>query len=172
MKKVNKLRSVQERNNTSTKETPYNVHVNIMAINLYSRNHTQSHWHVLLLKGLIDSVAIQKLWTLPMLWSFLLLGHNIHYYWHSIDISIDISFGMPTISKHSILEYWSLIQHRRSMFISLLDNSEFFFFVTTRSDCIISNLLFNLQHTYTYFSIISRRFRLHSKYISNQILLQ
>ena len=53
------------------------------------------------------------------------------------------SFGTPTTSKNSLHEYWALAQHWRSMFTSLLDNSEFNFFVTTRSE--FKNLLYNLR---------------------------
>ena len=55
------------------------------------------------------------------------------------------SLGIPTTSKHSLLEYWALVHHWRSMFASLLDNSEFTSFVTKRSGCKILNLLFNLR---------------------------
>ena len=53
------------------------------------------------------------------------------------------SLGIPT--KHPLLEYWALFHHWRSVFTSLLDNSEFTSFVTKRSGCKILNLLFNLR---------------------------
>ena len=55
------------------------------------------------------------------------------------------SFGIPITFQYSLFEEWALAKHWHSMFTSLLDNSKFTFFVTTRSDCIISNSLFNLQ---------------------------
>ena len=77
------------------------------------------------------------------------------------------SLGIPTTSKHSLLEYWALAQRWCSMFTSLMDNSEFTFFVTKRS-------IFCLTYVslFQYFNTISRHFRLHSKYNSSQILLQ
>ena len=53
------------------------------------------------------------------------------------------SFGIPITSKYSLFEDWALAKHWHSMFTSLLDKSKFTFFVTIRSDCIISNPLFN-----------------------------
>ena len=55
------------------------------------------------------------------------------------------SFGIPITFQYSLFEDWALAKHWHSMFTSLLDNSKSTFFVTTRSDCIISNSLFNLQ---------------------------
>ena len=87
-------------------------------------------------------------------------------------LSKSTSFGITATSKHSLFKYWALAHYWLSMFTRLLDNSEFTFYVTTRSDCIISIILFNLLICCNTLSIISRHFRLHIKYNNSQILLR
>ena len=81
-------------------------------------------------------------------------------------------FLSKSTSKHSLFKYWALAHYWLSKFTRLLDNSEFTFYVTTRSDCIISIILFNLLICCNTLSIISRHFRLHIKYNNSQILLR
>ena len=49
--------------------------------------------------------------------------------------SPDTSRGMPTISRHSRLEYWAFAQHYRSKVDNRVTNKLFTFFVTVSSAC-------------------------------------
>ena len=51
----------------------------------------------------------------------------------SFRTSPDISRGMPTISRHSHLEYWTFAQHRLSKVVNLVNNKLLTFFVTASS---------------------------------------
>ena len=47
----------------------------------------------------------------------------------------DTSRGMPTISRHSRLEYWAFAQHCLSKVVNLVNNKLLTFFVTASSAC-------------------------------------
>ena len=53
----------------------------------------------------------------------------------SYKTSPDTSLGMPTISRHSRLEYWKFAQHCLSKVVNLVNNKLSTFFVTASSVC-------------------------------------
>ena len=75
-----------------------------------------TQWHVSIRSGKISQPSLPKIFKT-----------------FSSRASPDTSQGMPTISRHSCLEYWVFAQHRVSKLVHLVDNKLLAFFVTASS---------------------------------------
>ena len=64
----------------------------------------------------------------------------------SYSVTSFASLGIPTISRHSLLEYWAFAQHWHSVSTSLPESRLLAFSVIHTSDWILSNLSFNLRN--------------------------
>ena len=90
----------------------------------------------------LENLTITLLFVLPTRWHASIRSGEISqpslpkiFKTFSSRTSPDTSRGMPTIWKHSRLEYWAFAQHYLSKVVNLVNNKLSAFFVTASSAC-------------------------------------
>ena len=107
----------------------------------------QTSWQSLHLVNLTITVILFLLtWCHVTIWSVSMLQPSLSNIPTTLSSSVSpfTSLVIPTISRHSLLEYWAFVQHWQSMSTSLLQSRLLTFFEIHASDWSLSNLSCNL----------------------------